>query len=138
MGSYDLGHCAVTSDLNRYLGQLDADDSRQAVIDARTLDMLAGEYSPANFQNIMEALPEMTEDLHGDIAASLRIAAKAASPIERNIAHQIIGEKIHAFVREYWHKQAATQAEESVDGADCSHCYDQGCRHCDPPERDDY
>lgn len=137
MGNYDLNHCAVTADLNRYLGKLDADDARQAIIDSRADDLLAGEYSPANFQNIMEALPEMTEDLHGDIAAGLRIAANAASPIERNIAHQVIGANIQAFVQEYWSKSAKRKAEDSVNDADCRHCYDQGCLHCDPPEPDD-
>lgn len=112
--------CAVTQDLNRYLSRLDAEDDRDARIEERTEELLAGEYAPFHVGNLGEALGEIDIDT---LAALL-----AAGKIEE------AGNELAMRVRSYWQRIAEDKAETDIDDElanQCPRCRGRGCRYCD-------
>lgn len=124
--------CAVTADLNRHLASLDHDAARETAVDQERDRLMEGEYSPSNFQNIMEAVSEMTEEVSGDIAAGVRSAIEHKDTQARNLCYQVIGKNVAAFVEAHWKKAATTQAESNIEQS-CHICFGRGCKRCYEP-----
>ena len=118
--------CAVTQDLNRYLATLDADDSREADIEARTEELLDGDYAPFHVGNLGEALGE----INIDTLAALLADGKTAEA----------GDELAARVRDYWTRMARDKAETDIDDERanaCPRCKGRGCPRCDEDYRRD-
>ena len=123
--------CAVTSDLNRYLADIDKEESRQALIDRRTADRLLDEFSPGKTEMVSEALSEISDAMAEAIAFCMAMLGKKSDEMQTNANQAIIGRLVAGAINNYCEKLARDSAEASVNDASCKHCYDQGCRRCD-------
>lgn len=118
--------CAVTADLNRYLATLDADDAREADIEARTEELLDGDYAPFHVGNLGEALGEINIDTLAALLASGKTEEAGAELAKR--------------VRDYWTASARNKAETDIDyerAHACPRCKGHGCPRCDEDYRRD-
>lgn len=124
--------CAVTADLNRHIRSIDRDEARQLAVDEECANLMSGEYSPSDFQNIIEAISEMTEEVTGDIAVGVRSAIEHKDTQARNLCYQVIGKNVTDFVAEYWKRKATVRADENIEQS-CLNCFGRGCKSCYEP-----
>ena len=131
----------VVADLNRYLGEIDREESRGYAIERRTaaLMTLDGGYAPHDAANFAEAVGELVADAQyaGRLALIIDLIGKAlaASDGEVDAQYQMIGLHLVGYLKDYWTRYAANQAETDIAEA-CPHCFGAGCRKCEAPERD--
>lgn len=129
------------AELNRYLGRIDRDESRDNAIEQRTaaLMTLDGGFSPADIANFAEAIGELVanERYTNSLALMVDRVGKAlnAKDGEADPHYQMLGLHLVGFLTHYWKKYARNQAETEIDES-CPHCFGKGCRKCEAPDRD--
>ena len=129
------------ADLNRYLGRIDREESRDNAIDQRTAALMTidGGFSPAEIANFSEAIGELVADDRYAERLGLMVdrvgKALNAKHGEADPHYQMLGLHLVDFLTHYWKKYARNQAETEIDDS-CSHCFGKGCRNCDAPDRD--
>ena len=132
----------VVADLNRHLGEIARDERRDEAIERRTaaLMTLDGGYAPHDGANFAEAMGELVADARyaGRLALILKRIGKAlaARDGEADAQYQMIGLYLVGYLKDYWTRYAANQAETDIAEA-CPHCFGAGCRQCEPRERDE-
>ena len=132
----------VVADLNRYLGEIDREESRGYAIERRTaaLMTLDGGYAPHDAANFAEAVGELVADARyaGRLALILDLIGKAlaARDGEADAQYQMIGLHLVGYLKDYWTRYAANHAETEI-AESCPACFGAGCRQCEPSERDE-
>ena len=132
----------VVADLNRYLGEIDREESRGYAIERRTaaLMTLDGGYAPHDPANFAEAVGELVADAQyaGRLALIIDLIGKAlaASDGEADAQYQMIGLHLVGYLKDYWTRYAANHAETEI-AESCPACFGAGCRQCEPRERDE-
>lgn len=129
------------AELNRYLGRIDRDESRDNAIEQRAASLMTldGGFSPADIANFAEAIGELVanERYTNSLALMVDRVGKAlnAKDGEADPHYQMLGLHLVGFLTHYWKKYARNQAETEIDES-CPHCFGKGCRKCEAPDRD--
>ena len=132
----------AVADLNRYLAEIDREESRGYAIERRTAALMTidGGYAPHDAANFAEAIGELVADEHYAVRLALilgRIGKALAAPTGEIGGHyEMIGLYLVGYLKEYWQRYAANQAETEI-AESCPACLGAGCRRCEPRERDE-
>lgn len=108
--------------LIRYLGEIEADDRRTERIAAHANELIAGQFSPAMPDNVMEALAEMDESHWEDIAEFMETGDTDG-----------LGRYVFLAITKYCASMANDLAEYEVcweDKTACQRCSGRGCGKC--------
>lgn len=100
--------CGSRAQLLAEMEQQDRDDARESAIQAHAYSLLAFEWNPASMANILEALPELPEQLTEE---QIRVVSDA---IGRNDPAEV-GRVLIAGMRAYCERMARQSAESLFD-----------------------
>jgi len=129
-----MNHCANTSALNAYLKQMDRADRIEQAIVMRTQQILDQGGYCSDRDSIAEAVAESMYGNNAEVLINALLRCMGDKITDKNALS--LSMVVSGAVKAYWYAAARKQAEDEINAASCTICFDAGCPTCDPAERE--
>lgn len=123
--------CANTIALRSHFRTVTQEERRLTAIEDRAASLLLTEFADSRTDNVMEAMHETSAAVADAIAIHMGHIGHKRCAVEKARHYEMIGRLIAGSISGYCAREAAKAAEREVENAQCPHCWDHGCHHCD-------